>query len=236
MIEALTEPFEQGIGQRALVELVVLGVACGPLGIWVLLFRHGYAAESIAHGMLPGLVIASLAGLPLALGGAGGLLLAAGGIALARQFAAVGPDASVAVVVTFLFGLGSLLALSAAVPLRLGELLFGDPLSVSNTDLAASAALAGLIALGLAVLRRHLSLSGFEAASARSLGGSPARAELALLVALALTTLIAVQALGNLLVVALIVAPAAGALRINDRLGSAIRLAAVLAVASGIGG
>ena len=65
--------------QRALVEVLVLALACGPLGVWILLYRQSYAAESISHAMLPGLVIASLAGAPLLLGAAGGVLVAARG-------------------------------------------------------------------------------------------------------------------------------------------------------------
>ena len=68
----LTDPSRSGIGQRALLEVLILGVACGPLGVWVVLYRQSYAAESLAHGMLPGLVLAALAGVPLGLGAARG--------------------------------------------------------------------------------------------------------------------------------------------------------------------
>ena len=53
---------------------MLLGALCGPLGVWVLLLRHSYAAESVAHAMLPGLVAASLLGLPIALGALGGVI------------------------------------------------------------------------------------------------------------------------------------------------------------------
>ena len=76
--------------------------------------------------MLPGLVIAALAGVPLILGAAGGVLVAAGGIALVARDARAGGDVGVAVVVSGLFGLGGILALSPETPPRLGELLFGD--------------------------------------------------------------------------------------------------------------
>ena len=82
-----------GIMQRAFAEAIVLGIACGPLGVWVLLLRRAYAAESISHAMLPGLVLAALAGAPLVLGAAGGVLVAAAGIAF------VGGEIGVAVVV-----------------------------------------------------------------------------------------------------------------------------------------
>ena len=115
-----------GIMQRAFVEAIVLGLACGPLGVWILLLRRSYAAESLSHAMLPGLVIAALAGVPLLLGAAAGVLVAAGGIALVARDARAGGDIGVAVVVSGLFGLGGILALSPETPPRLGELLFGD--------------------------------------------------------------------------------------------------------------
>ena len=90
----------QGITQRALLELLILGVVCGPLGVWVVLYRQSYAAESIAHSMLPGLVIASLASIPLGLGAAAGLAVAAACVAAASRQHAVGPDVAVAVTVT----------------------------------------------------------------------------------------------------------------------------------------
>ena len=70
LIEILTDPFSQGITQRALIELIILGVVCGPFGVWIVLFRQSYAAESLAHSMLPGLVVAALIGAPLGLGAA----------------------------------------------------------------------------------------------------------------------------------------------------------------------
>jgi len=236
MLDALADPFRQGIGQRALVEVIVLGLACGPLGAWVLLYRQSYAAESIAHAMLPGLVVASLAGFPLALGAGAGLVVAAVAIALASRVARTGADVAVAVVVTAMVGTGALLALSPDVPARLGELLFGDPLSVTTDEIAVSVLLTVGVLIALGALHRDLGLVGFDPATAPSLGATPARAELALLVLLAVTTLIAVQALGNLLVVAIVIAPGAAALRVASRLITVLALSAGLAVLAGIGG
>ncbi len=133
----LLEPFQSGIGRRALAEVLLLGLACGPLGVWVLLYRQAYAAESISHGMLPGLVLAALAGAPLLLGAAGGVLVAAGLVALAQRDPRISPDTAVALGVTTLFGLGAVLALSPESPPRLEELLFGDLLGVTDPELYA---------------------------------------------------------------------------------------------------
>lgn len=236
MIETLTDPFSQGIGLRALLELLVLGVVCGPFGVWIVLYRQSYAAESIAHSMLPGLVIATLIGVPLGLGAAAGLAVAALAIAACSRQRAVSFDAAVAVAVTTLFGAGSLLALAPDVPVRLGELLFGDPLSVSEGDLLATGLLALVLIGGMLVGHRGLALVAFDAPTAPSLGASPATVTVGLTALLALTTLIAVGALGNLLVVAIVVAPAAAALRLCSRLVPALICAGALAAAAGVAG
>jgi ABC-type Mn2+/Zn2+ transport system permease subunit len=234
MLDWLTDPFAGGLMQRALAEVLILAVACGPLGVWVLLYRQSYAAESLSHAMLPGLVLAALAGAPLVLGAAGGVVAAAAAIALAARDERLGGDAAVAVAIAALFGLGALLALSPEVPARLGELLFGDLLGVTARDLVEAAALAGAVALALILGHRRLALSAFDRAAAPSLGARPARWELVLLVLLAVCTVAAVRGLGNLLVVALILAPAAAALNVAARLPAALALAGVLAAAAGV--
>jgi ABC-type Mn2+/Zn2+ transport system permease subunit len=236
MIDWLTAPFELAIGQRALIEIILLGLVCGPLGVWVVLYERSYAAESLAHATLPGLVLASLAGVSLVLGAAGGLVVAAVAIWLAGREVRVGADVAIAVAVTALLGLGVLLALSPEVPPRLGELLFGDPLSVSRGDLVASLALAFALLVALARYHRSFVVVGFEPTSAPSLGARPGPTALALLILLAATTLVAVQALGNLLVVALIVAPGAAALRVASRVTAAYAVSIVVAIGAGIAG
>src|SRR3954465_1638933 len=117
----------------------MVGSLCGALGFWIVTERLAYAGESLSHGLLPGLVLAALAGAPLLLGAAGGALVAPGLIALAARAPRVGPDTGTAVAVTGLVGLGSLLALAPDAPPRLEELLFGDPLGASDGDIAAAA-------------------------------------------------------------------------------------------------
>ena len=224
------------ITRRALLEVLILGLALGPLGVWVLLHRQAYAAESMSHGLLPGLVLAALAGAPLILGAAGGALVAAGAIALAARDRRIGADLGVAVAVSTLLGLGALLAISPEAPPRLEELLFGDLLGVDTADLLAAAALAAGVAAALASAHRPLALSAFDPDTAPSLGARPARWETALLVLLGVGTVAAAPGLGSLLLVALIIAPAAAALRLTPRLVPALAVAAGVAALAGVGG
>jgi ABC-type Mn2+/Zn2+ transport system permease subunit len=233
---AVSAPWGEAIMRHALLEVTIAGAACGALGVWVVLYGLSYGAESLAHSMFPGLAVAALIGLPLVPGGAGGLLLAGAGIALAGRVKGVGRDNAVAVVVTSLFGLGALLALSPASPPGLQSVLFGDVLGASDADLVLAAALAALVLAGMWLSHWRLLAAGFDRAGARAVGVSALGAELTLMVLLALAVLVGVQGLGNLLVVAVLVAPAAAARALTRRLGPAIALAAAIGVGCGIAG
>lgn len=236
MFDWLLDPLAGGIMRRALAELLVLAVACGPLGVWVLLQRESYAAESIAHGMLPGLVLALIAGLPLVAGAVGGVVVAAGAISLAARDQRLDPGVSVAVAIGTLTGAGALLALARDAPARLSELLFGDPLGIRADDLVASSALALAVLVILAAAHRHMTMAIFDPVAARSLGASPGFLRLLLLVLVGVFTVAAVGALGTLLTLALLLAPAAAGLRMASSIGGAMAVAVVIAAASGLAG
>ena len=195
--------------QRALAEVVLLGVAGGALGCWVVFYGLSYAAESLSHSLFPGLVLAAIAGAPLLLGAAPAIVLAAVAIALAARVGGVSRDAAVAVVVTTMFGLG---------------------------DLLTAAILVVLVGVALSLLHGRLLVAGFDRGTARSLGVSPALVDAALLLLLGAGIVVAVQGLGNLLVVAVFVGPAAAARRLSDRMLPMMLLAAGLAAFAGIAG
>lgn len=236
VLHTLTDPWADPVGRRALVEVALLGVTGGALGCWIVFYNLSYSAESLAHALLPGLVIAALTGLPLLLGGAAGLLVAALAVALAGQVPAIGRDTAVAVVVTTLFSAGVLLALSPSSPPGLQGLLFGDVLGVSDTDLALAAGLAAVVLGALALLHGRLLAVGFDRMSAPGLGVRALVVDLALLVLIALALLVAVQGLGNLLVVAVFVAPASAARLVARRMGPMMAASSVIAVVAGVGG
>jgi ABC-type Mn2+/Zn2+ transport system permease subunit len=233
---ALADPWTEPIMRRAFAEVVLLGIASGALGCWVVFYNLSYSAESLAHSLLPGLVGAALLGLPLVLGGAVGVVVAALAIALASRTPVVGRDTAVAVVVTSLFGLGALLALSPDVPAGLGGLLFGDVLGVSDGDLLLASALVAVVGGALWVLHGRLLVVGFDRTSARGLGIAPGIVDAALLVLVALALLVAVQGLGNLLVIAILIAPAATARLLTRRMRTMLAASAAIAIVAAIGG
>src|SRR3954470_10225094 len=228
----LTDPWAEPVMRRAFAEVLLLGVAGGSIGVWVVLYGLSYGAESLAHALLPGLVLAALTGIPLLLGGALGLVVAAVLVALAGRTPEVGRDTATAVVVTGMLGLGVLLALSPATPAGLNRLLFGDVLGVTDLDLLMAGGLCVVLLGALGALHWSLAVVGFDRLNARALGRSPATVDVALAVLLAAALLVAVQGLGNLLVVAILVAPAAAARVATRRLGAMLAVAVAVAVAA----
>jgi len=222
--------------QRAIAEMTMLAIAGGALGCWVVLYEVSYAAESLAHSIFPGLVLAAIAGIPLLLGATPAIVLAALAIALVARLPGVGRDVGIAVVVTTMFGLGVLLALSPQSPPGIETLLFGDILGPSDTDLISAAVLVAVLAVALTLLHGRLLATGFDRGGARALGLSPPFADAALLVLLAAAIVVAVQGLGNLLVVAVFVGPAAAARNLTERVVPMIATAVAIAVLAGLAG
>jgi ABC-type Mn2+/Zn2+ transport system permease subunit len=232
----LLDPLNSSIGRHALAEVMLLGALSGALGFWVVSYGLSYGAESLAHGLLPGLVAAALLGAPLLAGAFAGIAITAVLIVLAARDRRVGPETATAVAVTGMLGLGVLLALAPATPQRLGELLFGDPLSASNSDVAAAAALAVFGGAALVALGRPLSAVAFDPAGAASLGVRAGAVRVALAVLLAVAVCVAVQGLGNLLALAAVVAPPLAVRRHVSSVGGAMLSGAVVGAAAGLAG
>jgi ABC-type Mn2+/Zn2+ transport system permease subunit len=232
----LLDPLQSSIGRSALAEVTLLGALAGALGFWVVSYGLSYGAESLAHGLLPGLVAAALLGAPLLAGAFAGIAGTAILIVLAARDRRVGPETATAVIVTGMLGMGVLLALAPTTPQRLGELLFGDPLSATTGDIAAAAALTAIGGGALIALHRPLAVVAFDPGGAAALGvrGTAVRAALALLLAVAVC--VAVQGLGNLLALAAVVAPPLAVRRHVSSVGGAIAAGAAVGAAAGIAG
>ena len=227
-VQWLTEPWGPELVVRGSLTAAVAGAAAAAVGCWVSLRDLPYAAESLSHGMFPGIIAATLLGLPIALGGLGGLLLAALMIALARRFAPAG-DAATAVAITPLVGLGALLAFAGPIPPGAGSALFGDVLATTQTDLLIAIAVALTVAAALAVGHWRLLSAGL-------LPGSGRAADTAILLTLAVAVSAAAGSLGALLAVAFVIGPADAALRLTRRAAPMIGWAVGICVAAvGVG-
>ena len=236
MIDWLTDPFTFGATTRALIEIAILGTVGGAVGCWVILYRVSYSAESLAHGLFPGLVGAALLGLPILLGGAVGIIVAALLIAVVNRFAGDDADTAIAVVVTSLFGLGVLMALSPESPPGVSELLFGDLLGTTSTEILVSAAITVPVLAVLWLLHSRLLAIGFDQGAGSALGISPGLMTALVLCLVAVTVLVGVQSLGNLLVAAILVGPAAAARLLTDRFKVMMGLSIGFALLAGVAG
>jgi ABC-type Mn2+/Zn2+ transport system permease subunit len=236
VLDGLVDPWRSGIMQRALIEVVLLGATGGLLGCWIVWGGLSYSAEALPHAMFPGLVGAALLGLPLILGGAVGLLAAALLIAAVSRVPSLDRDTSISVVFTSMFGLGTLMALAPDTPTGVSELLFGDVLGLTNGDVAVAAGLTAVVLVALRVLHPRLLATTFDRDGARSAGLRPGVTDVALVVLIAVATLVCVQALGNLFVAATLVAPAATARLLGRRLAPTMAIAVLVALVSGVGG
>lgn len=232
----LLGPLGEPVVVRGLAELALLSVVAGTLGCWIVFAGISYGAESLAHSMLPGLVGAALLGIPLAVGGAVGLAVGAALASVAGRIRGLDADVAVAVVITSLFGLGVLMGLGPDVPAGLNGLLFGDLLAVGWAQVGLTAVAVAVISAALFVLHPSFMAVFFDRSGSRALGRRPGPFELALAALLALATLVAVQALGNLLVVAMLVGPAATARLLASRLPSMMAIATAVALAASVAG
>lgn len=232
----LSDPWRTSISLRAFAEMLLIAPVAGSIGTWVSLGQLSYAAESFSHALLPGLVAAALLGIPLLAGAPAAALVTIALLAFVMDRRNVGRDTAVAVVVTSLFAAGVVLALLPGSLPRLQELLFGNVLGVSDLDLALSAALVAATLIALWRFHRGLVLTTFDRSSAPSLGGNEVGATVALVALIGAAVTVAVQALGNLLVASVLLAPAAAAVLLRVRLLATIALASLLAAVSGVGG
>jgi zinc/manganese transport system permease protein len=231
-LDILTSPFME----HALIGGSMVAVAAGLLGYFVITRQNAFAAHALAHIGFPGATGAILVGAPLTLGLAvfcvgGGVLIGLFGRRLADREMATGTILSLATALGVLFA-----ALASANSRTTTSVLFGNLLAISRSQLVVFGAFTAAVVLVLAVIARPLVFASVdpEVAAAR---GVPVRAlGLAFVVLLALTITMAVQVVGTLLLFALVVTPAATALRLTARPGYVAAISVGLALASVWGG
>jgi manganese/iron transport system permease protein len=224
---------------RAFIALAVLAVAAGVVGLGISFREMEFVSEGMVHAVFPGLVIgAAVGGSAALLPGAAVAAIVAGALfTVVQRRGGVGSDAAIAVVLTGLFSLGVVLvSKQEGYVSQLQELLFGHLLTVTEAQLwqiavVSIAAILIMIVTGRAQLFRAFDSAGFEAAGFR-----PLATDLALATATALLTVAGVQALGVLMVVALLTVPMAVARLITRRLVWLVPIAALVPLVSGFVG
>lgn len=233
MLEAFDLPFMQ----RALAEVLLLAVAAGALGTWIVLRGLAFYAHGVAAAAFPGLVLADGLGFSALLGAFGVALLFALAVGRLAARGRDGHDTLTALVLVAALAVGIVLASDVfASGAAVESLLFGSLLAVGPGDVRLAALVALLaVAAGWLLGPRWLTV-GFDAGSARALGVRSAAADLALLTLIALVAVAALSAVGALLASALLVVPAATVRLLTDRLLPWQLATAVLAAGEGVAG
>jgi manganese transport system permease protein len=228
MLELILEPLQYGFMQRALVVAVVTTVVCALLSCWLVLIGWSLMGDAVSHAVLPGVVLAYLVGAPFALGALLFAGLAVALIWLVRGTTKIKEDAAIGTVFTTLFALGIVLISKNPSQIDLHHVLFGNLLGLSTSDVWQISGLAAAVFVVLAAKRRDLTLFAFDRVQAHTLGISPARLSALLLALLAITIVSAIQAVGVILVVAMLIIPGATAYLLTDRMSRMLVIAPVL--------
>jgi manganese/iron transport system permease protein len=233
----LLDPFSYGFMQRGLVATLLVGVVCAVMGTFVVLKGLAFIGDAVSHAAFPGLVIAYILGLPLYLGGAVAAVGTALAIGLVSRRSRLRFDTSVGVLFAGTFAFGVLLysTINGYVGDLLGYLL-GNVLGISVGDLV-QVALLGAIVLAIVILiRKELLFATFDPLGAAASGLPVGPLEYLLLGLLGVTIVVSIQAVGVILVVAMLVTPAATAQLLVVRFERLMVLAAALAMVAALGG
>lgn len=242
-MEFLTEPFGAEFVRTGALAAAAVGILCGVVGCYVLMRGLALVADSLAHGVLPGIALAFVLTAGSGGEGASEVAITAGalvaGLATAAATSAIlargrlREETAAAVVFVFMLALGVILISRVeGYSVDLTAFLFGDVLGVGQGEMVASAvAVAAVLAL-VAVLYRPLLLLCFDRRRAAALGMPVDRLHLLLLVLVTVSVVIGFRVVGALLVLGMLIAPPAAAALLTRRLPTMMLLSAAIAAAS----
>jgi manganese/iron transport system permease protein len=232
----LTEPFQYPFMLNAFIITVLIAVPMALLSCFLVLKGWSLMGDAVSHAVLPGIVIAYVLNLPLALGAFAAGMVCALATGFLKENSRVKEDTVMGVVFSGMFGLG--IVLYAAVPtnLHLDHILFGDMLGVSARDIAETAFIAVAVTAFLGFKWRDLLAASFDGQHARAIGLPTRLMHYGLLAAISLVVVGALKAVGIILAVALLVGPGATAYLLARRFGQMLAVATGVAVFSSASG
>jgi manganese/iron transport system permease protein len=236
LVELVTVPLSYPFMQRALIVAVLVGAVCAVLSCFLVLKGWSLMGDAVSHAVLPGIVLAYLAGLPLALGAFAAGVGCAWATGYLNANSRVKEDTVMGIVFSGMFALGLVMFTKVDTDMHLTHVLFGDMLGVTVRDLLETAVVAGLTLAIVLVKRRDLLLFSFDPQHARAIGLPVERLHYGLLVLLAMTIVASLKAVGIILVVAMLIAPGATAFLLTERFDRMLAIAAVVAIGSSVVG
>jgi manganese/iron transport system permease protein len=236
-LDALLQPFHYAFMQRAFVAALAVGLICSTMGTYVVLRKLSFIGDGIAHASFAGIVIAYLRGANFYVGAAVVAVVTAVGIGFVSRRGRISLDTTIGVLFTGMFALGVfLMSQQRNYAVDLQSFLFGDILAVQPQDLWLILALSVAVAVAIVAMFRALLYTSFDPVVAQASGIAAPRYEYALLVMVALTIVVALQAVGIVLVAALLVTPAAAAYQLTSRFSPMMTLSAAFGAVSAVGG
>jgi ABC-type Mn2+/Zn2+ transport system permease subunit len=236
-VHLLTEPFEYQFFSNALIAGILVGALCGALGVFVVLRRMSYIGQGLSQSVLGGVAPAAIAGFDPYLGAVAATIAAGVLIHVIGRQHGVRPDAAIGIVSTTMFAFGvALVSVNRDRAVNLTDLLFGNILGVTATDIALVATVAAVMAVLGFVFYKTLTFTVVDHAGAAAHGVRAATIDLAFTIALAAVVVVSIRIVGVLLIAAVIVIPASTARLINKSFGPLIITSAALGVVAAVVG
>lgn len=234
MIATILEPFQYGFMIEAMLIAALIGAVCAVLSCYLVLKGWSLMGDAVSHAVLPGIVVAYVIGLPLALGAFVAGLVCAGGTGWIKNHSRIKEDTVMGVVFTGLFALGLVMFSKVQTDLHLNHILFGSLLGIERDDMIQAAVSAGLTLAIVLVRRKDLLLYLFDINHARAVGLNTTVLHYLLLALLSATIVAALQAVGIILTVAMLITPGCIAYLLSDRFDRMLLIAVVAATASAV--
>ena len=237
ILDVFIKPFEYSFMVRALVVSVCVGVMCPLLGVYVVNRGLGFMGDAMAHSVMPGMVLAFILGISPFLGAIPTGIAVAFAIGyLGRKFR-VSEDTSLGIMFAALFSIGLvMISLSKGISVRVEDILLGQILAVSSIDVVVTLSLAVLVLIVIGVLHRQLVFTSFDPLGATVIGLPTRLLDYLLLVSLALVIVVSLQAVGIVLVVAMLITPAAAGALLVRRFTRVMLVSVVVGVFSAVCG
>lgn len=232
MIAILLEPFGYGYMVRAIWVSALVGGVCAFLSCYLILKGWALMGDALSHSVVPGVAVAYLAGLPYAIGAFTSGLIAALGIVIVKRLTLLREDAVIGLVFTSFFAAGLLLVSINPTAVNLQAVIFGNVLAISDEDVMQVVIIAGLSLAILGLRWKDMMLAFFDESHARSVGINPLHLRVLFFVLLSACTVAALQTVGAILVIAMVVTPGATAYLLTDRFGRMVWIAVAIGAGS----
>jgi len=220
--------------QKALITSIMVGIICGVIGCFIVLRGMALMGDAISHAVLPGVAISYMLGINFFYGAVVTGVLTSLGIGLISQNSRIKNDSSIGIVFSAMFALGIILITTAQSATDLTKILFGNVLSVRTSDTILTLVVGAIVLLAVFLFYKELLISSFDETMAAAYGLKVRLIHYGIMVLLTLVTVASLQTVGVILVVAMLITPAATAYLLTNRLSTMIFLAAFLGAASSV--